>query len=583
MWPSFRNLTEAKPLIGLWLPIALLGLAVGCLYGHVLQQWWLFDDPQILKHALHFSPVEYFFKPAAWRDLILFSLTPWLTLTYDLDLALFGFDPGGFYLHGLLTLWLCSVMIFLCLRPITGDLHAGLAAGIFLLGTPVSTAVHELMVRHYLEGLMWALCGFWCYRRGLLRTQLRWHWLAAGCFALAFTAKEVYVPVALLVCLWPVALGRYRWRAALPLIGTLLLYAVWRKAMLGDWVGGYVPAGYLAGQRDGSALARFAAVPGVFWSWPLMGGVAVLGVWLIGLWQSRRRGRWCGLTLMVAGIALAPLVPLAFNGDFGAESARFFMVPWVLLVMGTSAVLARLQGPARARAMIAAAIYAWLAWPAWQQSQLDRLQFEQARARYEVQGHQLLALRPDERLWASDDILPHYLAGLRDLREAMGYGESRAIYWLDEAQVLEASLRPLRVLRAQDGQIRDVTAEIPPLLSAWRASLRADPLSVSISLKPSEQALSWDLGPAAEGAYAYLSGETLTAISAHGALRRERPLDACFRIRLIRPSGERVYSPPLKMAGPDAQGYRQLAWQGRGDLFESGVTAFSGCDVVTVP
>ena len=47
----------------------LLVFAVVVFYGRAVTNYWLFDDPQILKHAVDFHPWEYFFIPEAWRKL----------------------------------------------------------------------------------------------------------------------------------------------------------------------------------------------------------------------------------------------------------------------------------------------------------------------------------------------------------------------------------------------------------------------------------------------------------------------------------------------------------------------------------
>ena len=88
--------------------MALLGLATLALYGGSLRLWWCFDDPAILLHAWRYAPQEYFLVPKAWQALIPYSLQPWLSLSYDLDLSLFGFRPAGFYAHHLLALALCA-------------------------------------------------------------------------------------------------------------------------------------------------------------------------------------------------------------------------------------------------------------------------------------------------------------------------------------------------------------------------------------------------------------------------------------------------------------------------------------------
>lgn len=73
------SITTRTPWVKAALVFSLIVAATLVLYSRALGNWWCCDDTQILKHAVQYSPYEYFFVPAAWRALIVSSLTPWLS------------------------------------------------------------------------------------------------------------------------------------------------------------------------------------------------------------------------------------------------------------------------------------------------------------------------------------------------------------------------------------------------------------------------------------------------------------------------------------------------------------------------
>ena len=141
--------------------LPLLILATFALYGQSLGGWWTHDDPQILKQAHLFSPLEYFFIPEVWHTLSSSNLTPWVTLSFDFDLSLFGFNPQFFYGHQLLVIAGISWLIYLIARIAVAPLSALAGALLFLVGSPIAVATQQLMVRHYVEGLFFYLLSLW--------------------------------------------------------------------------------------------------------------------------------------------------------------------------------------------------------------------------------------------------------------------------------------------------------------------------------------------------------------------------------------------------------------------------------------
>lgn len=98
-----------------------------CLHGSALDNNWSYDDTQILKHALAYSPWLYFTDPSAWRALVPFNLTPWLSLQFDADAYVFGLQPLGFYLHALTLLTGSVVLMHVLVKTWVGN-FGGVAA-----------------------------------------------------------------------------------------------------------------------------------------------------------------------------------------------------------------------------------------------------------------------------------------------------------------------------------------------------------------------------------------------------------------------------------------------------------------------
>lgn len=93
------------------------------------------------------------------------------------------------------------------------------------------------MTRHYLEGLLAALCASALFvlsvRRppGPAATMLAV--AGATLLLLATTAKEIYVPLVILLAFLPESSWRRRLRALAPFAAVAVIYTLWRFWMLG--------------------------------------------------------------------------------------------------------------------------------------------------------------------------------------------------------------------------------------------------------------------------------------------------------------------------------------------------------------
>jgi hypothetical protein len=200
------------------------------------------------------------------------------------------------------------------------------------------------MTRHYLEGLLGAILALLAFDRfllawslGRIRIAICWYFVVASAYGVAATAKEIYVPLPLLLLVLP-GLGDWHQRLirAAPLLALMGGYLVWRAFMLGQLAGGYSEIEVLL--SIGTIVEFIRALlgfPGHLWgkAWPLP--TLLLG-WLAIRTCRREARRWM-LLLSVGLLLLCPLLPLVkFPGFHGPD--RYLFLLWfgvcVLVAVG---------------------------------------------------------------------------------------------------------------------------------------------------------------------------------------------------------------------------------------------------------
>lgn len=306
--------------------IALLLVVIGVAHGSVLTQWWLWDDPQLLYGVMQNRAVDHLLSPAAWRHQTTASFTPMLMLANELDLALFGLTPRGFYAHHLLVFAAAMVAAYAFMRQFVNATAAGLAACALALSQPAFTVATLIMDRHYAMGLLFAALAMIAFRRDR-------PYIATALYLLACLSKEVYVPLPLLVFVQDVVTARPRRELIrnVVLCGvTATAYLIWRIAILGSF-GGY-------GSARGSLLELVTS------GWTIVAGadgvaaLAALALALGLLACAARRTGW-RTALVVAASLIAVLVPIA--GLTPLDSRYLFVAAAVVLVLSAIAVRTR--------------------------------------------------------------------------------------------------------------------------------------------------------------------------------------------------------------------------------------------------
>jgi hypothetical protein len=535
------------------LAVLALVAATAALYHQVLDLWWISDDFFNLRWANAWTPADYTFDPAVWRQLPFRMLTPLLFASYDTDLALFGPHPRGFYVHQLAGLALAAAALYLLLRCWLARRWALFGAWCFLASVPVLSLAPLVMVRHYIECVALAALATLAWvaalragerrRRGVvLASAAALLWLAAA------AAKEIAVPLAIVLPFLPEGTARRRMQLALPLVAAALVYVGYRYWMLGAFVGGYgwvVPQEERLRQLVGLPAAIGRQVVGVD---PLAGGIA-LAVLLAGtLLAALSSRRAAALVALGAVSALLPVLPVASE-----------MVPRYAVAAATLLAVAAAVGLARARNMrhTVGLIGAVALLVANRQAWSDELP---RRQRMSTEYRALLEL-PAGHVVRRPAGPPASLAEVARFGADLLGRPSRAGWFVDDFYVCRHA-KDIRRLWQYDHRRRtlaDRTASLPSLRRRYCGGLRnGAPLAVELERR--DGVLSWSLGPYRTGTWSFVfdDGVTAHAVPRRGAFDVGPEAPGPLRVRYDSAAGWTTYSPVL--APPLANG-RGLRWQ----------------------
>lgn len=533
--------TTTQQRIGIALLSALLALQLIRLAA-APSGWWRVDDPQILRQAAQTPPAALFLDPAAARELTPYHFTPWLPFSFQLDLRLAGLTPRFFYAHqfaALAGVFALAYLVFRCGLPPAASLFATLALA---LTRPAAEAAEYLMLRHYVEGLAFSLGAVLC----LAAAPRPWSRpLAALLYAAACTAKELFVPLPLLLLFLPGQPFRTRRRETAPLFGIALVYAGWRLHMVGH-LGGYgTPVEIAALLRLPLSLVEQVGLP------TPAAALALGGL----LWFAWRGTGPAGRRFLIAATlaGLLPLLPLA-----GSMAGRFATGAAVLLAALAGWALdraGRIAAPARRRAAYVALVGLAVILPAADgfspAAALRRAQGERAR----VEGRFALEQGTTEDVLLYPGEPPWFYQGLEWLREVrMGRAAGpRCLF--DPIAWLERAPPPGTRYHRYDPAARALVL-VPPAavnaeLAAERARLRPEaPLSVRVTRAGPR--LEWALGPRADGQYGFIVEEQLHFPVARAGRRHIRDTDRfAFRIKYTAPEGWVTYSPTFTLTRGD--------------------------------
>jgi len=208
------------------IPLVLLWI----LYYPVLGNWWLIDDPCHLFYISQNGVYPAFFDPA--RGFSPINFTPWEPLSLGIDYWVFGFNPLPFYWHQMLSLSLLLLCANVLLLRFLSPLVAALSLSLFVASVPLCDAANNLMTRHYIEGLIFALVSLSLFFKAQEEDDKNVLYGSAFCYFLACLAKEVYVPLIVILMALPRPVMKSRLKLIYPFLAVAVGYTLWRFFML---------------------------------------------------------------------------------------------------------------------------------------------------------------------------------------------------------------------------------------------------------------------------------------------------------------------------------------------------------------
>lgn len=535
-----------KPLhpmaILLWLIIVCFVLNYSALWGN-----WRWDDSSTLLHLHKFSIVDTFFNPEVWREFSRTNLMPWLVFSYEVDLVIFGLNPGLFYLHQLLALLAASFALYFVQTLWIDKRFAVLGATLFLVGAPSAIVAQQLMTRHYIEGLLFCLLALLFFVHYLRSDRKLLLAVSVIFYALSVVSKELYVPLVVLLPFLPEATLRKRLVAVIPFVFVAFLYVLWRGNMLGTLTGGYTESNvYLSSGFFPEVMRSFANFPALLFGaiWPLFVLPYLLLVAAY-LYYSRSRMLLSGLVLLLVLLPLIPLVrsPGILNAD------RYLFVFWVAVSFSVAYFADKVFGHLASnknRTLAAGIALAVLVLVPLSGSNKAKESLAVITSDYDEQAAFIwdntadLAFEPSENLKASYWFIPNLI----EFKKRLLAGASAPLAIPDDIY-LDSSVQQLYKYDAQCNCMQDVSSSISERRSALAASTRPDaPLTVEFSYQSA--LFSWQFGPYEQGRYQIVSNILgVATVPTAGQLGATLQDGAVIYVSYSSPEGWKTYSDAL--------------------------------------
>lgn len=519
--------------------MAALVLISAAIHWTALRGWWLYDDPQLLIEAIRQPVWGVLFDPAEYTHLASHSFTPLLLLSFKLDLALHGLTPAVFYAHQVVALTAAAILMYVLLRRYVADLYAAGGAAVFLTTWAAVYAARTLMIRHYVEGLLFALAALLFWSVGLRRAQRRWHVVAALCYLAAMLCKEVYAPIPLLlVC--QARYERHRWReVARDLIAPAIALAVflaWRWYMLG-LSGFYSP---VTGERDLTvpfALWGHVTGPAPIWARVIWAIALIAAAVLFILRQRLRAVAFLAAVILLIALPIVPLATTYFQWRYSFAFVAFSVAAFSV-ALGLSN---------RRQSMI---VLVLLLATTTVMSISQRRYYRQLTARGIEQEGRYVWSQPSNAPILAASSPSWYIEGLRWLRKYEGRGEAPpaafsayaiTVGGLDARRIVAVDRRgnPIPLTRTT---MFGTPAEWEVMRKKYNPNA---PLFVDFALR--QHTAEWNLGPG-DGKFVFLTdpGFSPTDLPRRGALRVPEARDRQY-FRMVRqsPDGSWTVSPRL--------------------------------------
>jgi hypothetical protein len=516
--------------------VLLLVLAgVAALYRDATKLSWTYDDAFLMRVVSGAEVDDYFASPTFWRSMPAQMFVPLLLVWYEGGSRAVDDEDGGFYLPAIALLLAALLAVYWALRLWVGPAESLAGVAMIGLGPPVVSLVTQLMATHYLIALGFAALSFATFTLAL-RSRRVWAFasLSAFFYLCAMLAKEVAIPLPAMLLL--VAWSQKTRMRVLPHAIALVLYFLWRKAMIGVFLGGY---GWATTRETVLPLLQslprqWAAsiAPPQWWIAVLLALVLLVPI----AWRLRSR-RFALALVLALGAAILPVLPVSRE-----MQPRYVFASWVTLVVFF--VVAIQVWPPRVRALLCALAVAVVGIA--QQAEWDAVyptaERMSAEARFVLTAPAAATLRLPRTP-------PAAMGELQFLRAE--HGAAPGLQWFYDDLYLCAGRHHGRRLyeydAARHGMV-DVTSAAEGIAQRYCAGVRENvPLQADFRFESGT--LHWTFGPYERGTWHVVFGD---GVQAFEVPRRDAYIlgdlpGIALRVRYDSPEGWVTYSPEIAL------------------------------------
>jgi hypothetical protein len=513
---------------------ALLLLAtVVVLYRKAIRLWWMYDDAWMLHVALLRPWKMAFTQGDTWHRLF----TPLLDSTYEALLAIAGLEPGRWHAVQLLLLAACAISIFLALSLYLRTIPAFAGAFLFIAGAPLCTFATQLMLIHCIEALLLGALATAAFVLASRRASNALNIVSALLYLAAMLAKEMLIPLPLLLVVLPERDWRVRARHLVFHLIALIAYLASRRAALGTLAGGY---GWAVALHDVPRMV--ALLPWkIIRTWSgssLEVGFVALALIAIGAAFALRTRAAVVLALLGLAVAVAPILPMSKD-----VTARLTSAPWLWLCVVFAVGMSKMK-PVAANALFAGAAIALLVanrqeW-ADEFTRSERMS-DEARAFMTLDGTSLLR---------TPSIPPAAMIELQWLKEEHLRGPRGSGWFYDDLYLCNGVLGDRRIFEYHPTrrEVVEVTARIPDLARAYCGSIR-EKVPLRAEFHHRKESLFWRFGPYSDGRWRVVLAGGLQAfdVPREDGFSLPGVPGLALRVRYQSPEGWVTYSPELTL------------------------------------
>jgi hypothetical protein len=529
--------------------VAAILITVALLYHKVTRLWWIWDDTYLLHIVSEHRMLDYFVDGSVWLSMPQQLFTPLLTTSYDAELALFGLHPVPFHIVHLLELAAIAIALAFALRLWMSRAAAACAAFLFLVGTPVAVMAAQLMLMHYIESVILSIVAAALFARAMRSGRKLPAVVSALLYLLAMLAKEIAVPLLLVLLILPERDLRARLRAVWPHGLALIIYFAWRYAILGKLIGGYVWT-FGAGEVPLLLVRTVVRIFGTFAGPRLAIGIPFVVLVVIGM-LLRLRSRASVVAIVVAfAAAIGPIIPVAMYYEH-----RFAWCAWICTAIVFAAGTDTLRNRRLALSLMIAAplVGATVNRQQWKSEfTLAKRMSDEGRVFNDLGAGDFIRMPA---------ITPGVMFQVAWFKEFLLHRRPGTLWFYDDLYLCSGQ-RPRRVFGFDERtkEVREMTAQIPAIASRYCASFRPnEALEIHLHYNQRRHLLTWDLGPYDDG-YTFVSGNGFLAyeVQRHGGLQLFGMKDVKFQVRYRSPQGWVTYSPEMSV---DFSRDRDLTWR----------------------